>query len=223
MSKTNALETDVLRKLFQGVSPVRLFGGAFDANRALSTRGGLLVAPGASERPASIPVGYRPERALVPPVREGGLGTTAVVAIDRGLSSAIATLLAGGRLEGATAGSSAVTADYLRGVVQALGLVATGSAVAGDLRGAGRLVAHLRIGANPSADDIAQAVFHGLDVEPGFNLKQVLRLMAAMLLGKVQGGPGTPAFRDLNDTVDRVQMTADASGNRTAVTLEPGD
>ncbi|MEK9737418.1 MAG: hypothetical protein VW239_08865 [Candidatus Nanopelagicales bacterium] len=47
---------------------------------------------------------------------------------------------------------------------------------------------------------------------------QAVRLMNAMLGGKVSGaGSGTEVFRDPADTKDRVTVTADAQGNRTAV------
>lgn len=59
-------------------------------------------------------------------------------------------------------------------------------------------------------------------IETGFTAQELLRLMAAVLLGKASGG-GTPTrvFRDVNDTADRVAATVEADGDRTAVTLDP--
>lgn len=55
---------------------------------------------------------------------------------------------------------------------------------------------------------------------PDYSQDDLLRLMAAVLLGKVSGHPGSPDFRDVNDTKNRVSATTDADGNRTAVTLD---
>jgi hypothetical protein len=56
-------------------------------------------------------------------------------------------------------------------------------------------------------------------VETGFTLRQVLRLMAAILLGKVYGGQtGTETFVSITGETDRVRFTDDGSGNRTATT-----
>jgi hypothetical protein len=58
-------------------------------------------------------------------------------------------------------------------------------------------------------------------VETGFTLRQALRLMAAVLCGKVSGGPDHPVFTNLQQTTPRVDSVADANGNRTTVTLTP--
>lgn len=58
-------------------------------------------------------------------------------------------------------------------------------------------------------------------VETGHTLRQTLRLMASVLVGKVSGaGTGTEVFRDVNDTKDRVTATVDLDGNRTAITRD---
>lgn len=51
-------------------------------------------------------------------------------------------------------------------------------------------------------------------VEAGFTLRQVLRLMAAVLLGK---STNNKTFRDLNDTKNRVVATVDALNSRVSV------
>lgn len=58
-------------------------------------------------------------------------------------------------------------------------------------------------------------------VESGRTLRQILRLMASVLLGKASGGAASSVFRDTNDTKDRVTTTANASGDRTSVTYDP--
>jgi hypothetical protein len=69
-------------------------------------------------------------------------------------------------------------------------------------------------------DDVTGAVLEA-QVESGFSLKQILRLMSAVILGRASGGPGSPVFRDVNNTKDRVTGTADSNGNRTAATYDP--
>lgn len=58
-------------------------------------------------------------------------------------------------------------------------------------------------------------------VESGVTLRQALRGVIAVLLGKASGMATTTAtFRDTNDTKDRVTATVDSSGNRTAVSTD---
>ena len=57
-------------------------------------------------------------------------------------------------------------------------------------------------------------------VETSYTVRQTLRLMASMLLGKASGGPGSSVFRDTGDTKNRVTTVADSSGNRTTMTLD---
>ena len=56
---------------------------------------------------------------------------------------------------------------------------------------------------------------------PDYKARELMRLFAAVLLGKVSGLPGSPVFRDANDTKNRVSATTDGDGNRSAVTLDP--
>lgn len=57
-----------------------------------------------------------------------------------------------------------------------------------------------------------------LEIEPGFDAARILRIVAAVLAGKVSGGPGSPVFRNLNDDTNQVSGTADSNGNRSSVT-----
>lgn len=58
-------------------------------------------------------------------------------------------------------------------------------------------------------------------IETGFTAEEMMRLVAASLAGKLSGaGTTNVKIRDLNDTKDRIDATVDASGNRTAVTLD---
>lgn len=59
-------------------------------------------------------------------------------------------------------------------------------------------------------------------VESGKTVRQALRYMAAMLAGKVAGaGTGTETFRGIDGATDRVQVTVDEAGNRTAIEYDP--
>ena len=58
-------------------------------------------------------------------------------------------------------------------------------------------------------------------VEGTFTLEEVIRIMTSALAGKASGlNTINPKFRDLADTKDRIAATTDASGNRSAVTLD---
>lgn len=58
-------------------------------------------------------------------------------------------------------------------------------------------------------------------VDGSYTLRQILRLLASALAGKVSGGGTTTVtFRDLGDSKDRIVATVDSSGNRTAITLD---
>lgn len=75
------------------------------------------------------------------------------------------------------------------------------------------------IDALPTGDENADSLLDRANgVETGWTVRQVLRLVASILVGKLSGG-GSPqnTFRDLNDTKDRVVATVDSSGNRSAV------
>ena len=71
--------------------------------------------------------------------------------------------------------------------------------------------------------DIASAVMAST-VEPGFTLKQSMRLMLAALAGKLSGAATTTVtIRDAADAKNRIVATVDADGNRTAVTHDTSD
>lgn len=55
-------------------------------------------------------------------------------------------------------------------------------------------------------------------VETSLTLRQALRGIAAVMLGKSSGSGAN--FRDTNDTKTRIAATLDSSGNRTAITLD---
>lgn len=58
-------------------------------------------------------------------------------------------------------------------------------------------------------------------VETGLTVRQALRLMSSALFGKASGlGTTTAVYRDYGDTKDRLTVTVDASGNRSAFTRD---
>ena len=71
-----------------------------------------------------------------------------------------------------------------------------------------------------NAGNIADDVW--LTVLDGQTAENLIKLMSAVLLGKVSGaGTGTETFKSVNGINDRVVSVNDAAGNRTAVTLTP--
>lgn len=72
-----------------------------------------------------------------------------------------------------------------------------------------------------SQDDVAGALLTAR-VEGDYTFRDVMRLMAATLAGKVSGAEtATVTFRAITDAKDRVVSVTDVDGNRTAVTLDP--
>jgi hypothetical protein len=58
-------------------------------------------------------------------------------------------------------------------------------------------------------------------VEGAITLRQAMRVLLAYLAGRATGGgTAAPKFRDQANTKDRISMTVDSSGNRSAVTLD---
>jgi hypothetical protein len=56
----------------------------------------------------------------------------------------------------------------------------------------------------------------------GYSLRETAQLTSAALCGKVSGmGAGSPVFRDMNDSANRIAALCDGDGNRTSVTLTP--
>ena len=72
---------------------------------------------------------------------------------------------------------------------------------------------------SPERDAVAAALLDTANAVDGKTPRQALRIISAILAGKVSGsGSGTETFRGLDDQHDRVVVTADVTGNRTNVT-----
>jgi len=112
--------------------------------------------------------------------------------------------------------SASANASGIASITGAATAVVTGSATTG---GIGHMVS-LPISQNLTVDQIAAGVAN-ITIEGSVTLAQSLRLANAALGGKVSGGgSATETFRDISDTKDRVIAAVDASGNRTAITLD---
>lgn len=183
-------------------------------------------------------------------VIEGSSSLTADIYLGKDLSAALdgvgaitADIALSTGLAADLAGSGDVSADMI-GVVQMASdlagtctVAADMSALAGlsaDLTGVGTITANgsgiaemsadLTVTASvdfPTADQIAQTVMEQT-IEAGYDLRDVIALISAPLLGTSTGGPTTPAWKGLDGTTTRVTGTTDSSGNRTAITLTPG-
>ena len=102
-------------------------------------------------------------------------------------------------------------------VTGSIGSVAVGgitaTSIAADAIGASELAAD-------ALAEIADAILDEV-IEGSTTLRQALRGFAAALLSKASGLATTTAvYRDVGDTKDRITATVDASGNRSAVTLD---
>ena len=61
-------------------------------------------------------------------------------------------------------------------------------------------------------------------VESTYTAAELLRLLAAVMIGKSSGSPGsTITFRNVDDNKNRVVATVDTDGNRLALTLDASD
>lgn len=95
------------------------------------------------------------------------------------------------------------------GTVGAAASVTNGVTLAADAVSAAALSA-------AAVDEILDEV-----VEGTLTVRQVLRLLLAEAAGKASGGgTSSVAFRDVADSKNRIAATVDASGNRSAVTLD---
>jgi hypothetical protein len=130
----------------------------------------------------------------------------------QGWRGAAPNALVAGRVDGfagALAAGVVEAASFAAGAIDA-------AALAADAVGAAELSA-------AAANKIADALLDRANgVETNYTARQALRLILAACAGKLSGAAtATVTIRDVNDAVDRVVATVDASGNRSAVTLTP--
>jgi hypothetical protein len=130
-----------------------------------------------------------------------------------------ATLQSISSLSATITGSGTITQAQLGAIVQLTSaLSGSGTISSANFTGLLSLSSSIEIAQTTgiSVNDILSA-----EIETGYNMQEILRLVAAALAGKVSGGgTSTISIRDINDTVDRIVATVDSNGNRTAVTKD---
>lgn len=144
---------------------------------------------------------------------------TFVIKLPEGpqMHQANTTLIAGATVSTSTA-QIGVNAVQAGGTAWGSGAITAGS-IASDAITAAK-IATGAIDADALAADAVDEIIDEV-IEGSTTLRQMLRLMASALLGKVSGAAGTSvAFRDLADSKNRIAATVDSNGNRTAVTLD---
>lgn len=197
-------------------SPVKISGANILSQRR-RTDGSLYASSKTFTQTAGIPAGYKSRAVLIAPIKDGSISsfttrpetTATLVMIVKEQMTPIAN--------GITTTSLAAILALYRQMVAAGVTTPTVAAKTYE-----RIKANLSIGAQPSAVDIAEAVLGGVLVEGSYNLRQLMRLLSAVLLGKSTSG-NTNFKAAGNDAITRVVGTVDGSNNRTAVTLTPGD
>lgn len=199
-------------------NPVRFAGAGALAGLGFGLFGQELIGQYARfDEYSGAPNGMRFGRALVWPIKDGGLGATQAYVPAPVISAALTAI---GDIGGSAAGSVSISADETEGRI-IYGSAAGVGAVAVTVSGPGRIAASVTIGFRPSADDIAFTLLDGFTVETGLTVRQALRLISAALAGKVSGAEtSTVTIRNVGDTKDRITATVDANGNRTAVTTD---
>lgn len=165
---------------------------------------------------SSHPQGYRIQSAIMFPIVNGGISGKAVNTFDTSASvvgdgyiemnsTIVFTVSASGDLLASINGTVNVTIDVLCNIL-----------------GYGYLSGTADISAQPTAADIA-GEFFATFIDGTFTMRDVLQVLAAVAAGKTTitdlgGGNANVVFRDLSDTVDRVD--ADMTGSeRTNITI----
>lgn len=114
--------------------------------------------------------------------------------------------------------ASSVTGNVGGNVVGSVGSIAAGGITAAS-------IATDAIDADALAADAVTEITNDIfaeAVEGAVTFRQWVRRVSSILFGKASGGgvAGSKKFRDLGDTLNRVDATTDASGNRTSVTFD---
>lgn len=126
----------------------------------------------------------------------------------------------GGVVAASVTGAVGSVTGAVASVTGAVGSV-TGSV--GSVAAGGITASSIATGAVDADALAADAVDEILDevVEGSTTLRQAIRLLLSFIGAKVSGGGSTTiTFRDIGDTKNRITMTVDADGDRSAVTLD---
>jgi len=116
--------------------------------------------------------------------------------------TSIPAILADTGTDGVKIGSAAITtASFAAGAIDA-------AAIAANAIGASEL----------ATDAVTEIYAHA--VEDAITMDQAMRLVIAWIAGKATGGGTTSiTYRDQGDTLNRITLTVDANGNRTATAI----
>jgi hypothetical protein len=195
---------------------VKLLEAAIDGDGGLTAFGSLLVQAVANIT-GSGGVSAADLRAFLAMVAAiGGSGNAAGTAT--GLAELLATLTGSGTLDDSViSGIAELIADL---VVTGTGL--TTANVASAVWGAAAASNNVTGTMGEKVNDAGSASNPWTEViESGYTAEQILRMMAAVLMGEVSGaGTGTETFKGIDGTTDRVIVEATEEGNRTSVTLD---
>jgi hypothetical protein len=157
------------------------------------------------------------EDSLYLPLKAGAVSGTVY-----GAASTSGAIVGRGNVD-ATVTGQAATSGGIGGLYAINGSAQGLATTSGAIRGRGHVGATLSIGSRPTAEEINNALLDTQFVEPGMTLRQAMRLLTAVLGGKISGltsTGGTAAIRDTSDSKNRVTATVDANGNRTSVTRD---
>jgi hypothetical protein len=166
----------------------------------------------------SFPIGWR-DGAMIRPMKDGGIAVK--LTGDADVSAAINGL--GDAASGLTGSASVSVAAYgLTALKQAAANVTGAGSISASINGRGQMAATINV-SQLTDSDVNGAVLDAL-IENGITLKEALRLLLAVAVGKTDINTGGPnpivTFRDTADTTDRVTATMTGS-ERTSVTLDP--
>lgn len=108
--------------------------------------------------------------------------------------------------------------------LEAAGGASSGYDILGDLQGSVTSVATDGITsgslATSAVTEIVDAI-KAIEIETGYDIVEILKVVAAATAGKASGFPTTNViYRDILDSKNRITATVDTVGNRTAVTLD---
>jgi hypothetical protein len=114
--------------------------------------------------------------------------------------------------------------DVIDGIVDAI-LVDTGTTLDSKINTIDSIVDDILVDTGTTIPGLIAALptvdlIHDEVVEGTITLRQAIRLLIAYVCGKANGGgTSTLNYRDQADALNRITLTVDASGNRSAVTL----
>jgi hypothetical protein len=121
-----------------------------------------------------------------------------------------------------TGGTGSIPTAELTGLKNSPCTMTCSATFSGAVKARAKTTMTVSIGAQPSAFDVAQAVW-GMEngIETGWTPRQILRIVASALAGKVSGSAAnTPVFRSVTDAKPRITATTNTQGDRTSVSLD---